>query len=58
MQYGPPATSAADEAEYYAQELRAQRLRAKQLFHCYLEQDEAPDDPDDDYSAFYEQSAR
>lgn len=57
MHYGPPAPSATEEAEYSFQELRAQQLRAKQLFYCYLEVEEAPEDLDD-YYAFYQESAR
>lgn len=57
MQNGPPAPSATEEAEYCFQELRAQQLRAKQLFNCYMDEDEAPEDPDD-YYAFYEEGAR
>jgi hypothetical protein len=57
MQYGPPMQSSAEEAEYYYQELRAQRLRAKQLFYGYVG-DHAPlDEVEDDYFPFYEESA-
>lgn len=59
MQYGPPSPSPSSsaEAEYYFQELREQRLRAKQLFHCYVAEDDEAEELDD-YYAFYEQSAR
>ena len=42
------------EVEYRFQELRAQRARARQLFHCYAEElDEASDDADDIFYAYY-----
>ena len=57
MQYGPPMQSSAEEAEYYFQELRAQRLRAKQLFYGYVGDDAPLDEVEDDYFPFYEESA-
>jgi hypothetical protein len=57
MQYGPPMQSSAEEAEYYFQELRAQRLRAKQLFYGYVSDDAPPEEVEDDYFPFYEESA-
>ena len=47
------------EVEYRFQELRAQRARARQLFHCYAEEldaeelDETSDDADDIFYAYY-----
>jgi hypothetical protein len=58
MQYGPPRQGSAEEAEYYFQELRAQQLRAKQLFHGYLGEDAPLDDAEDDDFNYYEDSAR
>jgi hypothetical protein len=58
MQYGPPMQSSADEAEYYFQELRAQRHRAKQLFYGYSGDDAPLDEVEDDYFPVYEESAR
>ena len=58
MQYGPPRQGSAEEAEYYFQELRAQRLRATQLFHGYQGEDAPLDDVEDDYFPNYEESAR
>ena len=58
MQYGPPTLSSTEEAEYYFQELRAQQLRAKQLFHCYLGEDDPIEEVEDDYYPYYEESAR
>lgn len=57
MLYGPPILNSSEEAEYYFQELRAQQVRARQLFNCYLEEEEIVDDADD-YYAYYEESAR
>ena len=55
MQYGPPSSS--DEVEYYFQELRAQQLRARQLFNCYLGDDPLEEADDDYYCAYYEENA-
>ena len=57
MQYGPPMQSSAEEAEYYFQELRAQRLRAKQLFYGYLGEDALLDQGEEDDFPYYEESA-
>jgi hypothetical protein len=47
-----PNPAAPDEIEYRFQELRAQQLRAKLLFHCYvLGEDDELDDPYWDYYA-------
>jgi hypothetical protein len=56
MQHTPTTFSATDEAEYYSQELRAQRLRAKQLFRCYLGEEDAENVEDDD--VFFDDDAR
>lgn len=56
MQDAPITPSATDEAEYDSQELRAQRLRAKQLFRCYLGEEDAENAEDDD--VFYDDGAR
>ena len=48
MQYEPPMQSSADEAEYEFQELRAQRMRAKQLFFGHLGDDAPLDEVEDD----------
>jgi hypothetical protein len=51
----PDTTSQAystEELEYRFQELRAQRLRAKLLFHCYAD-GESVDDLDDAYGDYY-----
>ncbi len=53
MHYGPPDPSSPAEAEYYFQELIAQRLRAKLLFHGDLADDESPEDVEEDYFAYY-----
>lgn len=58
MQYGPPILNSSDEAEYYFQELRAQQVRARQLFNCYLGEDEDLLDEADDYYAYYDEAAR
>jgi hypothetical protein len=50
--------SSADEAEYYFQELRAQRQRAKQLFYGHSGDDAPLDEVEDDYFPLYEESAR
>lgn len=47
------------ELESRFQELRAQRARARQLFHCYAP-DNGPDEVDDDedaYVAYYDETA-
>jgi hypothetical protein len=41
-----------EELEYRFQELRAQQLRAKLLFHCYAPGDDA-DELDDVYGDYY-----
>lgn len=59
MHHGTPIPSSLDEAEYYFQELRAQRLRAQHLFNAYLGEDEASDDADDDYyDSYFEDVSR
>jgi hypothetical protein len=50
MQHEPSIATFPEDAEYDFQELRAQQLRAKLLFHCYVV-DDAPDV--DDYYAYY-----
>lgn len=57
MQQGPTNPSSREEAEYTFQELRAQQLRARQLFNCYLVEDEPLEDVEDDYYvAYYEET--
>jgi len=43
-----------EELEYRFQERRAERLRAKLLFHCYaVDEDESSDELDDAYGDYY-----
>lgn len=56
MHFGPPIPSQVEEAERHFEELTAEQLKAKLLFHCYLE-DEEPQEPVDDYSYYAEDAA-
>jgi len=52
-----PSTTTPDppeELEFRFQELRAQRERARQLFHCYAQDELNDEDPSEDvYYAYY-----
>jgi len=43
-----------EDLEFRFQELRAQRARARQLFHCYALDESTEEEPDEDvYYAYY-----
>lgn len=52
MHFGTPIPSQVAEAERHFEELTAEQLKAKLLFHCYLE-DEPQDAIEDEYYAYY-----
>jgi|GEM_PF-2399717 len=52
MHFGPPNPSQVAEAERHFEELTAEQLKAKLLFHCYLEDDEPQEAVDDEYYAY------
>jgi hypothetical protein len=53
MHFGPPILNQVVEAERHFEELTAEQLKAKLLLHCYLEDDEPQEAPDDEYYADY-----
>jgi hypothetical protein len=53
MHFGPPTPSQVTEAERHFDELTAEHLKAKLLFHCYLEEEESQEAADDQYYAYY-----
>ena len=56
MHFGPPIPSQVVEAERHFEELTAEQLKAKLLLHCYLEDDEPQETPDD-YAYYAEDHA-
>jgi hypothetical protein len=57
MHFGPPIPSQVEEAERHFEELTAEQLKAKLLFHCYLEDEEPQDVVEDDYYSYYAEDA-
>ena len=58
MHFGPPIPSQVEEAERHFEELTAEQLKAKLLFHCYLEVEEEPQEiVEEDYYSYYAEDA-
>jgi len=57
MHFGPPIPSQVVEAERHFEELTAEQLKAKLLFHCYLGDDEPQEETEDEYYAYYAEHA-
>lgn len=53
MHFGPPIPSQVAEAERHFDELTAEQLKAKLLFHCYLEEEEPQEAAYDEYYEYY-----